>query len=277
MKLEPHPLAKAIPPMTEDEFDELVDDIEAVGLRDPICIYEGKILDGWHRYRAMKKLGRQLQDTMVFDFDPKVDGKSPEAFVLSRNVKRRHLTKDQLAMFAAEEIAAMPKGKAGRPKKEDPDHDDEMYEPTEAEIEAAIRESALGAEENQSPIGDSFRERSEKAAKAAGVSRKKVDTAHKVLSKSPELAEKVKIAEITLVDAEKEVAAKQGRAKKAKPFSFRARDLESYVTGHGGGLFQLGHIVVAVAVSKEAKAQLDKLTKQQKWPWVFEELNEEKL
>jgi len=60
------------------------------------------------------------------EYDPKVEGKSPQAFVLSCNLKRRHLSKGQLAAFAAE-------------------MDDLTPMPSAAEIEKAQREAALEA------------------------------------------------------------------------------------------------------------------------------------
>jgi hypothetical protein len=52
-----HPLADLVPPMTDDEFDDLVADIKANGQRLVIWVYKGQLLDGRHRYRACRKLG----------------------------------------------------------------------------------------------------------------------------------------------------------------------------------------------------------------------------
>ena len=91
MKYSIHPLAEIIPAMSEPEYQALLADIKALGLRDPITLFEGKVLDGRHRYRACEEVG----------IEPKFEeykGGDPAAFVLSRNVKRRHLNQGQIAM-----------------------------------------------------------------------------------------------------------------------------------------------------------------------------------
>jgi hypothetical protein len=55
--LEFHPLADLIPPSKDHEFDELVEDVGKHGVREPIWIFKGKILDGRHRYRAAQRAG----------------------------------------------------------------------------------------------------------------------------------------------------------------------------------------------------------------------------
>ena len=44
-----HELAEIFPRMDEAAFEELVSDIQASGLRVPITLYQGMILDGVHR------------------------------------------------------------------------------------------------------------------------------------------------------------------------------------------------------------------------------------
>jgi ParB-like nuclease domain len=111
---EVHELALVIPEMREDEFEELKADIKAHGIRDQIVTYEGKILDGRHRYKALEELGIELTPNFFSEYDPAVDGKSPQAFVLSCNLKRRHLSKGQLAAFAADMPSAAEIEKARR-------------------------------------------------------------------------------------------------------------------------------------------------------------------
>jgi ParB-like nuclease domain len=102
--LEPHPLADRFPLIEGEEFDHLVDDIRTHGQREPIVLHEGKILDGRNRYRACLEAGKQPK---VRQFDPRTEG-SPEAFVISVNLKRRHLTSKQKREFILELLKANP-------------------------------------------------------------------------------------------------------------------------------------------------------------------------
>jgi ParB-like chromosome segregation protein Spo0J len=52
MIYEIHPLADVMPAMSESEYQDLLADIKANGLLEPITLYENKILDGRHRLRA---------------------------------------------------------------------------------------------------------------------------------------------------------------------------------------------------------------------------------
>jgi len=89
-----HPIANVFPLMMGDEFKRFRKDIKINKLREPIVIYEGKILDGRNRYNACKELGL-LVDTKRYD------GDDPVGFVLSANLHRRHLNESQRAMVAA--------------------------------------------------------------------------------------------------------------------------------------------------------------------------------
>lgn len=97
-----HPYADIFPLIDDADFDALVDDIKAHGLREKIWTYEGKILDGRNRFLACKtaKVESQFRE---------YKGDDALAFVISLNVQRRHLTESQRAMAAAK-IATLPKG-----------------------------------------------------------------------------------------------------------------------------------------------------------------------
>jgi hypothetical protein len=54
-----HEIASLFPMMDSEEYAALKASIEASGLRKPIVLYEGKILDGRNRYRACVELGKE--------------------------------------------------------------------------------------------------------------------------------------------------------------------------------------------------------------------------
>jgi phage N-6-adenine-methyltransferase len=86
-----HPAAELFPLMEGGDFAELVADIAAHGQREPIVMYDGMILDGRNRWRACQQLGLA---PVYREWDGVGD---PEAFVISLNLHRRHLTREQRA------------------------------------------------------------------------------------------------------------------------------------------------------------------------------------
>jgi len=102
-KLKPHPLAQRMPPMLTDEYADLLADIKAHGLRQPIVLFEGKVLDGLNRLRACDDAGVEPR-TEEFT-GTKAEA---EAFVLSLNVHRRHLTFEQRQKLVHVELERDP-------------------------------------------------------------------------------------------------------------------------------------------------------------------------
>lgn len=93
--------------MPTAEFDALVVDLRNNGQRDAIMVLDGMILDGYHRWRALRQLGEKPR-TENF---PK--GEDPAAYVMSKNFFRRHLTDSQKAIAAVQCRAWHPEGRIG--------------------------------------------------------------------------------------------------------------------------------------------------------------------
>jgi phage N-6-adenine-methyltransferase len=103
MNLQIHELASIFPRMPGEEFAALKLDIKANGLLEPIWLYDGKVLDGRHRYYA-------CQETSVEPAFREYKGSDPRGFVVSLNLKRRHLDATQRSAVAAE-LANMQVGR----------------------------------------------------------------------------------------------------------------------------------------------------------------------
>ena len=185
-----HPICLLMPPADDDELQNLVDDIRAHGLLDPIVLFENRILDGRNRAAACE----------IADVAPRYvefEGAREEAlmFVVSHNLKRRHLTKQAIAdtLVEAEDFNL-------------------HYELGEPSAPSDIKMSA------QKPRTASSRE----LAKAAGgaVSREMINATRKVKEKAePELQEAVKRGRIGVQDAAKaaDLPAEQQKAIAASP------------------------------------------------------------
>jgi ParB-like chromosome segregation protein Spo0J len=77
-------------------------DIRANGLLEPVIFHDGRILDGRNRYRACQQLG-------IEPASQEFRGPDPLAFVISKNLQRRHLDESQRAMVAAR-LATLKQG-----------------------------------------------------------------------------------------------------------------------------------------------------------------------
>lgn len=94
MNLELHPLCTLFPRITGNEFESLKADIELNGLRNPIVLHDGFILDGGNRYRACMEIG-VIPETIEYA------GGNLVHYVLSVNMHRRHLSAGQQAAIVA--------------------------------------------------------------------------------------------------------------------------------------------------------------------------------
>jgi hypothetical protein len=170
-----HPLAELIPPMSDDEFAELREDIKENGLREAVTVFEGKLLDGRHRARACEELEIE-PPTRAYE------GDDPAEYVISLNLRRRHLTIGQRATAA---LALL-------------DYEKEQAKMRQAEggKKAAPGRPAESSPQERGTFHDS--EATAKAGKKLGVSRSSVERAARVADDRPDLHEKVKGGELSV-------------------------------------------------------------------------------
>ena len=92
--IEFHQYANLFPMMGGRELEEFQWDIRQNGVREPVILFEGKILDGRNRYKAATALGKEVRFEQY-------QGDDALAFAISLNLHRRHMTESQRAMVAA--------------------------------------------------------------------------------------------------------------------------------------------------------------------------------
>jgi len=103
-----HPLADAFPLIEGAEFEALCRDVQERGLQHPIILYDDMILDGRNRYRACHAVAIEPEFASF-------KGNDPLGFVISENLRRRHLDTGQRAMVAAKLEGFTHGGKRSEP------------------------------------------------------------------------------------------------------------------------------------------------------------------
>jgi 16S rRNA G966 N2-methylase RsmD len=181
-----HPAANLFPMISSDEFDDLVNDIKTNGLIEPLWLtVDGQLLDGRNRAAACRESGVEPRFRVY-------EGNDPISFVVSLNLKRRHLTAGQKAMLALEVLSAYEE--QGRQLKAEG-----------AKVAGRGRPlGKVGADLHQ-PIERDPRS-ADKAAGVVGVSGRAVAQAKRIEKHAPDLAEKVRTGELALDKAEKQVS-----------------------------------------------------------------------
>lgn len=164
LKFQRHPLSAAFGNPTEDEFAALKASILKNGVIDPICLYEGMVLDGWNRYLICEGEGLPYNTIKL------PEQMDPRDYVVAKNADRRHLTPGAKALAIAEVYKWQP---AHRPRQAD--------------------KSAESADLFEAP------RTSQELADKAGVSVRTLEQAKQVVRKAaPEVKEAVMSGDITI-------------------------------------------------------------------------------
>ena len=172
-----HPVSEIFPSMPPAEFDALVADITANGLREPIHVMGNSVVDGRHRYRACLQAGVEPQFVVV------PDGTDLNALVISLNLRRRHLDESQRAMVAAR-LANLPLGSNQHAQICAPSQDSaaEMLNVSRRTVQHARAVLEHGAPELATAVDSGVIA----VSSAAALSRLTVDAQQAVLSRTPQ-------------------------------------------------------------------------------------------
>lgn len=100
-------LVRIFPDKPDPEYGALKKSIKRLGLLDPILMWRGMVVDGYHRLRACLELGVEPR------FDVLPDDADPMEIVADRIGAQRHLNETARAAAA---VRALGKPKPGRPK-----------------------------------------------------------------------------------------------------------------------------------------------------------------
>lgn len=179
-----HPLANIFPLIAGEDFDALVADIREKGVREPVWLFEEKILDGRNRWRASREAGVECKTR-------EYRGGDPVGFVVSLNVKRRHLNATQLGVVALEV----------------------------AKVEAEWARERMLAGKKADPVATRPQGKgkaTDKAAKKVGASGRTVRRVKAVAGQAPDLLKKMRDGEMTAEQAARVVKERKREARRAE-------------------------------------------------------------
>lgn len=204
-ELETHEAAKLFPILGEADLQELANDIAAHGLLQPVTLHEGKVLDGRNRLKACE----------LASVEPRFEqwqsnGVSPTEWVISVNLKRRHLTTGQRAAIAVEALPLL-ETEARERQREAQRKAGRLYG------EGHPRGSASkDAEPLDEPSAELFHGQPARSARIAGsmvgISYASVDRAKRVRANAPELFDQMKEGQITTTAAIEQAGLRSPRA-----------------------------------------------------------------
>lgn len=209
-----HELCSLFPPMGDEAYKVLVEDIKQNGFdpKNPITTYQGTILDGAHRQTACKKL--KITPTYV-----EYKGDDPISFVIRKNLARRHLTPSQAAALGAELVERIKELE---------------QEAKNAEKEAAKLQAAKAKKGEKVEKVAKVKTTGTKAGKAAAVlnvSERSVAEATKLKKEDPSEFEAVKSGKKTLNAASKASEDKKSAKDKEGDAYAKALDIIERVCG----------------------------------------------
>lgn len=206
LKIDPE-FEALIPPLTEDEFKQLRENIlEVQEVYDPILAWNGVIVDGHNRWKIIQenpKVSFKVTEVIFFNRNEAI------LWIINNQLGRRNLEKSDaidLAEKKAEVTAQMAKEKQLSTLKQNKDRSVQMDKTDETPINTR-----------------------EEIAKTAGVSAGTVARYQEVKKKAPEFVPKIKSGEMTIGGAYKAVKEEEKAKEPQKPVAAVAIDLASDV------------------------------------------------
>lgn len=205
-----HEVANIFPLMEGEEYDNLCADIQQNGLLVPIWLHpDGSIIDGRNRYRACLQTGTRPE------FKTWSGEGSLVSFVVSLNLHRRHLTASQRAALA---VDVLPMLEAENPQGGD-------------------RRSADFQGGNIATLNGKNRET---AGELFSVGARYVQDAKKLSQEAPDLLDRVRIGDITLPQAKREMRTRD-REQKLKEYTEQSNtsSVPDIIKFHNGDMLDI--------------------------------------
>ncbi len=237
--MEFHPIASIFPLMDVESLDSLAADIRQNGLREPIWLFEGKVLDGRNRSTACLMAGvtpetREFVGTVL----------EAISFVWSVNKERRHLEKGPLVAAAlkmqemVDRLEAEGKVAQAEGRKKGASLGGKAKAAKNYEVPLVPRDTKGKQDDSKRTTG--------KIAKATGTSHATVARTKAVKENAPDLFEKIETGELDPGPAYNEMRKREKKQElKAKAAKAKASGKPAWEIRHGDCITELPKIATA--------------------------------
>jgi N6-adenosine-specific RNA methylase IME4 len=179
-----HPVADIFPLINGADFDALRADIAANGLLEAIWLHpDGRIIDGRNRYRACCEIG-VTPDFRIYSGS--LDTPALVQFVVSLNLKRRHLDSGQKAFVALEVERVLGEAARERQGQRNDLHPTSFKDLNKVDDPMSTRAA-------------------EQAAQIIGTNRQYVSDAKRIQEQAPDLAAAVKQGDMKITEARRQL------------------------------------------------------------------------
>ena len=242
-----HAVANIFPMMGEPEFSELKADIAKNGLKLPIWLHEGKIVDGRNRYKACLEVGGNVERFQEWD-----GVGSLVEFAASLNLQRRNLSQSQKAIAAQACLPLLEAEAKARQKLAGESTHSNQYKNVQLVPELA---QAAVTPENPTMLPKNNIKSAKEAGRIMGVGKTLVVAAKAIAKASPEMAEAIKNGDITVSTAEKKLkeSGVLGNKKTTKPSISKTKERDKSIADVP--------YTTAMQYARLAKSQLERIRK----------------
>ena len=233
-----HPVCALFPLMDEPQLRALTEDVRASGLLHPIVIHEGELVDGRNRLEACHRAG--VEPRRVNWRDIYTGPMSISEWIVSINVKRRHMKMDQITMAHVAARAWQESERAKQRQIEARDRGKEGGRGNAKTLPMNSSEGILSTDTGRKPEKDHSGDVRKILAIKIGTTEHKTQQALNIEKIAPEIGREVIQGRLSLREAEKRAKEKSGalehshsesaNAKAAEPEGSKARfDMEGAI------------------------------------------------
>ena len=203
-----------IRPLSSEEYDKLEASILSEGIRDPLVIWQGILLDGYHRYKIAQEHGLEYKTVEV----ELPDRDAAKEWILVNQLGRRNLTEQEASYYRGKLYSA----KKQQGKRTDLTLAQNVLKSDTAEElgkQYGVSHMTIKRDEQFSKAVDKVaNEIGEEAKQAillgkAGVPKERVEQLIEIKHEAPELVEPILSGEITISKAMREIQRNKNESK----------------------------------------------------------------